>query len=70
VAENRSSIVLKPGVEYQRDLMIVVLLGAANLDQKELSFRMGFRNGVFRDEKHEPKTEPVWSNSATLKVTK
>jgi hypothetical protein len=70
VAENRSSIVLKPGGEYQRDLMIFVHLGTANFDQKELSFRLGFRNGVFRDEKHQPKTDPVWSNSATLKVTK
>ena len=70
VAENRSSIILKSGGEYQRDLMIVVHSGVANFDQKELNFRMGFRNGVFRDEKHQPKTGPVWSNSVTLKVTK
>lgn len=67
LSEARSTIVLKPGREYKRDLTISVRLG--NRNQNEVSFRMGFRNGVSRDEKHPPKTEPVWSNLVTVSVT-
>ncbi len=70
LAEDRRSMVLKPGGEYQRDVTISVHLGVRNLNQKEMSFRMGFRNGVSRDEKHQPKTETVWSNLVTVSVAK
>jgi len=70
LAEDRRAIVLKPGGAYKRDVTISIHLGTANPNQKEVSFRMGFRNGVSRDEKHQPKTKPVWSNLATVKVTR
>lgn len=68
LSEDRRLIVLKPGGEYQRDVTISVRLG--NRNQKDVSFRMGFRNGVSRpDAKHPTKTETVWSNLVTVRVT-
>ena len=68
LAEARYSVVLKPGDVFKRDVTISVHLGSRNLDKKEMSFRMGFRNGVSRDEKHQPKTELLWSNLVTVSV--
>jgi hypothetical protein len=60
-----SSIHLKPGEAYERELSVNVLLAAKELQQESLTFRLGFKPWIDPPVKSLPF---IWSNAITVKV--
>jgi len=62
---------LKPGGSYRRSLSVHVHLDSSQMDEKAVTFRLGYGPyAYFTDQSAGPRTPLFWSNPVTVTVTK